>query len=350
MSEGIAGLFEKAERLADAGRLVPALEVIDTAARLTRIPARRALARYNRGAIYWHRLGDGVAARREFRAAIDEFDTHGYGEQPQIKVLHANALENLMLCALSFKEFERLAARLDALAPGLPILVGLRPEIRTWRERGDSWAGRLFALAGTYYNRNDPRRDVGRYGSAKSTYHLLLVHRRDLRLAREDWRLGLFEYCTLCMRMAADCMRARGGDNDPNPPDEFLTILTDAIPMLDEYLTVTTGDDAMREILGNLQFMVTNCRERWASLQESRSQIDTRTESQDCRQCGTVYSRANSMTWLPAVGNLSMICPRCGGDVVWQSNADQESRSGCPLLVIAVVAAAGAALGLWVPW
>jgi hypothetical protein len=266
MNIGISKLFNDAESFVDQCRLLPALHALEEARRLTKIPDRRAWASYNLGAIQWHYFGNGLAARREFLASIYDFDTHGYGKRPQFKTYHANALENAMLCALSFDEFENLAAGLNALMPGVPILTGLVPQVRDSRERGDSWSHQLFSLAGTYYNRNDPIQDVGRYGEAKSTYHLILAHRRELRVSREDWRMALLEYCTLSMRMAADCQKMRGGDNDTNSPEEFLPILTEAIPLAEEYLKLNPGDNDLKMFLESMKKMVTCYSERWASI------------------------------------------------------------------------------------
>lgn len=270
MSIGISKLFEDAESLADQGRLIPAVRTLEEARRLTKIPDRRALASYNIGTIYWHHLGDGLAARREFSASIADFEAHGYGQLPMLKVVHANALENAMLCALSFEEFENLAARLQALAPTVPIIVGLVPEVREALDRGDPWSHQMLDFAGRYYNRNDPRRDVGRYGEAKSTYLLLLAHRRQLRVSKEDWRMAIYEYCALSMRMATDCMQIRGGDNDPHSPEEFLPILTDAMPLVDEYLGQNSGDMDIRKVRRDMDKMVELYRQRWASIEDTR--------------------------------------------------------------------------------
>jgi hypothetical protein len=263
MSEGITKLFEMAESLVDQKHLLPAIEALEEARRLTQIPDRRALASYNLGTIHWHSLGDGLSARREFLATIETFERNGYGQHPRLKVIHANACENMMLCALSFDEFEDFAKRLDALAPKEPILTGLVPDVRANRERGDAWSELLFDFAARNYNRNDPKRDVGRYGQARSTYHLILTHRRDLRLSREDWRMAIYEFCALSMRMVSDCIKARGGDNDPDSPEEFLPILTEAIPLMDEYLDAFPGDEDHRKIRQNMEEIVTGCCERW---------------------------------------------------------------------------------------
>lgn len=333
MSVGISKLFEDAESFADQRRLLPAVQALEEARRLTQIHDRRAWASYNLGVIHWHHLGNGLAARREFLASISDFDKHGYGQHPQLRILHANALENAMLCALSFDEFETLAARLHALTPGVPILTGLVPEMRDWRERGDSWSHRLFSLAGNYYNRNDPRRDVGRYGEAKSTYHLILAHRRELRVSREDWRMALFEYCALSMRMASDCIRARGGDNDLNSPEEFLPILTEAIPLADEYLRLNSGDDDLKKVRGDMNQMVTGYRERWASLNEWSNSMPQKTDYRVCKRCGTVFARRDVdgpefITGMIDIYDHPTMCPRCGGNVVWQSSPEIGPRLG----------------------
>lgn len=270
MSFGISKLFEDAESLADQRRLIPAVRTLEEARRLTKIPDRRALASYNIGTIHWHHLGDGLAARREFLASIADFESYGYGQLPMLKVVHANALENAMLCSLSFEEFENLATRLQAIAPGVPILVGLLPEVREALERGDPWSHQLFDFAERYYNRNDPTRDVGRYGEAKSTYHLLLANRRQLRVSKEDWRMAIFEYCALSMRMSTDCMKIRGGDHDPHSPEEFLPILTDAMPLVDEYLEQNSGDTDIQKVRGDMDQIVAIYRHRWASLENTK--------------------------------------------------------------------------------
>ena len=333
MSVGISKLFKDAESFADQGRLLPAVQALEMARRLTQIPDRRALASYNLGAIHWHHLGNGLAARREFLASISDFDTHGYGQRPQLRIVHANALENTMLCALSFDEFENLAARLDALTPGVPILTGLVPEVRNWRERGASWSDRLFGLAGTYYNRNDPRRDVGRYGEARSTYHLILTHRRELRLSREDWRMALFEYCALSMRMASDCTMARGGDDDPNSPEEFLPILTEAIPLADDYLRLNSGDDDLKKVRADMEQMVNDLRQRWAALNERSNAMPQKTDYRVCQKCGTVFARRDVdgpgfITGMMDIYDRSTMCLKCGGNVVWQSSPEIRPRFG----------------------
>jgi hypothetical protein len=312
------------------------------ARQLTKIPDRRAWASFNIGAILWHHLGDGLAARREFLASIDDFDTHGYGQHPILKTIHANATENAMLCALSYDEFENLAAKLHTLAPGVPILIGLVPDVRDAREKGAPWSHELFSFAGSYYYRNDPKRDPGRYGEARSTYHLILTHRRELRVSRGDWRMALFEFCALSMRMASDCLRARGGDNDQNSPEEYLTILTEAIPLADEYLLLNSGDDLLTKVNTDMKEMVSSLRQHWAARNRRLNVMPKKSDYRVCQKCGTVFARRDVdgpefMTEMMNIYDHSTMCPKCGGKVEWQSNPEKGHglKRGClPLLFL----------------
>ena len=333
MSTGISKLFEDSESLADQRRFIPAVQAIEEARRLTKIPDRRAWASYNLGVIYWHHLGNGLSARHEFLESIADFEKYGYGQHPQLRTVHSSALENAMLCALSYDEFENLAARLYTVTPELPILKDLVPEVRSWRERGDSWSSRLFSLAESYYNRNDARRDIGRYAEARSTYHLILTHRRELRLSQENWRLALFEFCALSMRMVSDCAIFRGGDNDPNSPEEFITILTEAIPLVKEYLSLNTGDDDIKKVCADMDQMVSIFRDRWVVYKETINTMQQKTDYQVCQNCGTIFASrdVNGPEFMVGMMNIydhSRICPKCGGNVVWQSSLKTEPLLG----------------------
>jgi hypothetical protein len=263
MSFGISRLLEDGRSLLDQRRLTLAAKAFEEARSLARIPYRRALATYYLGLVYWVGFGDGVAARREFLASVSDFERHGYVKRPDLLSEHAGAVENGMLCALSFEEFEELAAKLRALKPAEPILAGLVPLVREARERGEPWSDQLFLIASGYYNK-DRKLDVGRYGEAKSTYHLLLANRRALRLRREDWRIAVFEYCAVAMGLSQNCLKASLGDAFQNSPEEFLPILTDALPLVDEYLAAHPGDEETKRQRDQIAEIVATLREGWA--------------------------------------------------------------------------------------
>jgi hypothetical protein len=214
--------------------------------------------------VYWDKLGDGLAAKAAFLAVANA--QYSQADHPAARLLRANALENLMLSASSFNEFDDLSARLKALAPEMPIVSGLPPVVHEMRVRANPWSSVLFHFAMSNYNRNNSMQDRGRYGVAKSTYHILLATRKQQRLSRDDWRMAVFESCALAMRMVADCHSLRGGDDDIHSPEEFLPMMIDAIPYSDEYLAVFTGDDSIFRIRRDMQFILNNARGRWAAI------------------------------------------------------------------------------------
>src|SRR6202142_277874 len=216
MSFGLGKMVEEAENLLDQGRILPALELMKQARGMARGPFGKFFLRFNIGVVYWDKLGDGRAARNELLAAANfegpELDA------PAAREMQAGALENLMLSALSFEEFDNFTARLKAFAPEMPVVSGLPPAIAQMRDYGAPWSTALIQqMAMMNYNRNNPAQDRARYGVAKSTYHILLATRKQQRLSREDWRLVVFEYCALAMRMTNDCQIRRGGDDDNTP-------------------------------------------------------------------------------------------------------------------------------------
>ena len=255
MSFGVRGLFEQAEALLDRQRFVPAIETLEEAKRLTEIPHRNACAEFMLGGIYWTRLGDGVQARRHFLSCISVFDSDPQLLETPFKTMYANALENAMLCALSHAEFDDLARRLLLVVPDEPILSGLVPNVRDWVRQGSSWSQVLASIAAPYYDRNNPQQDSGRYGEAKSTYHLLLAHRKQLRMSNEEWGYATFELCALAMRMTADCA-ARRGEPDPYPDDEYLPMLTGQLSLVDEYLSSNPGDQTVVDARRNIEKII----------------------------------------------------------------------------------------------
>lgn len=267
--------LKRAEELLNEGRLMSGVEALEEGRRLTTDPNLVALASYNLGATEWARLGNGDAARREFNAVVAVFDEHGRDKiSKHLRGMLPNALENAMLCALSFDEFGSLAARVKALTPKSLIVIQLTPETLKARDEGQPWSDRLFAIADSYYS-NDPSHDPGRYGEARSTYQLLLAHRRDFRLSRDRWRMATYDLAALSLRMHADCMQTYNGTFSP---EEFLPILSDAIPLIDDYLAANTGDDALEDIRRRADGFLVDIRERWARQQASPSnpKIDSR--------------------------------------------------------------------------
>lgn len=159
----------------------------------------------------------------------------------------------------------------------------------------------------------------------------------------------VLEYCALSMRMASDCMKVRGGDNDPNSPEEFLPILTEALPLVDEYLVTNSGDDEVKKVFrGGIEQMVVNYRRRWDLVNQKILAMARKTEYQVCQKCGTVFASRDMdeptvLLDLNTSSYATKECPACFGEVVWQSSPEIGLRlgGGClpALLLLGLLAA-----------
>ncbi|MFI5453969.1 MAG: hypothetical protein ACHRXM_00805 [Isosphaerales bacterium] len=260
-------LVEQGGEHCDRKRLQSALQVLQQAQKQARRPSELVLSAYQLGALHWSELGNGVEARRLFQATVEEANRVALEARPApvleleanasenlMLLALANACENLMLLALSYDDYESWAERLRALQPDNDILRGQVPWVRDKRERGHPWSDVMLSVASSYYTRGDPARDPGRYGSAKSVYHLALVNRKALRLPRADWKRAAGEYSILAMRIAADCARTLERNAGPSGPDtrEFTFVMEEAIPLVAEYVTEYPQDGEVKEGLDRL--------------------------------------------------------------------------------------------------
>ena len=67
-----------------------------------------------------------------------------------------------MLLSLSFEEYDGWAESVARFEPGDDILRGQVPGVHEMKNRGTAWSEVLEAIAGNYYNRNDPGPDAGK--------------------------------------------------------------------------------------------------------------------------------------------------------------------------------------------
>src|SRR5205823_1051152 len=95
---------------------------------------------------------------------------------------------------------------------------------------------------------------LGRYGAAKSVYHLALVNRKVLHLPRTDWKVAASEYAKLVMRITTDCARAIERQAGPGNADtiEFVFLIEEAIAHVAEYVMDNSEDCEVKEDLERL--------------------------------------------------------------------------------------------------
>ncbi|MDC0937360.1 hypothetical protein OAS39_13825 [Pirellulales bacterium] len=239
--------------LLDRKMLGSAERVLREVFRNASTPESRTILAYNLGAIYWGEIGDGAEARKLFHAAAEEgarcVTSNSLGNEPLAITSRANAIENAMILALSYEEYAMWADQLRALIPDSAILRGQLPKIREFQNRGTPWSDVMYMLASGYYSRSDAMSDPGLYGAAKSIFHLLMKHRKEVQLKRTDWAAVVLEYGALTQRISTDCLRTLGDAQ----VDEFDFIMEDAMPFVEEYVASYPDDQSSRIVHDRLK-------------------------------------------------------------------------------------------------
>ena len=245
-------ILEEVEQLVDAKRPLAAIQMLEPIPAKVSDPATRGMVLYNLGCLYRSSVGNGVRGRSCF-IEVCEQAARAPVLHDTIRTLWSNACENLMLLSLSYDEYVRWAAELRRLHPSADILRGQVPQIIALRDRGLPWSHAMATMAEGYYSRSDPQHDVGMYGDAASLFHLLLTHRKELRLGWEDWKRAVNEYGRLCLRLGADTALAAEKKNPMIVPREFVPIVADALPTVEEYLNANPKDAAIGEMRDSMQ-------------------------------------------------------------------------------------------------
>lgn len=261
-------LLEQAELLVDSKQFRSALGAFRRIAEEAPEPGFRVLAIYNVGAINWGEVGNGEEGRRWFRRAVEAARAFPGGAHAEaVRRLHANACENLMLLSISFEEYEEWARQLEQLQPDNDILRGQRPHVRRAHEEGHPWSKTLLSFGQTYYNRGDPSKDVGRYGCGAATLHVMLTHRKQLRLSRDDWGVVIYEYGALVLRAASDCHLAATRAGLGADIGEYDYIVRGAVPFVEEYVQGNPADEVNGGLLNNMRKFLQGLEQEAASRQ-----------------------------------------------------------------------------------
>ncbi len=353
--------LKEAMSLANQKRFGSALEALRILQEDTSSALGRIVIQFNRGVLYSAQVGDGEAARECFIGVVEQ-----HSNDPQLaqsedaRRLCANSCENMMLLSLSYDEYENWARQLEALEPGSDILRGQRPGVRKEREAGRPWADILQGSTASYYNRNDPSRDAGRYGCAASIWQLVLKHRKELRLSRDDWGIAVFEYYALAERIAADAGITIDKSGQPINVDDFAFIVEATVPFIDEYLAANPHDAVVQKAKAAADTFVKTVREEAPASPTIATATQPPSPEPDyspaaaypepdfeefmsstagdnvvrhiCQKCNRVLGQVSStggQGGLAARINMMSshdmgICPHCGGRVVAVGNGDSS--------------------------
>lgn len=245
-------VLAEAKRLSDAKRPLAAISKLEPLLPKISDAATRAMICFNLGVQHWSQVGDGVRAKFHFLASYEE-STKTDPNSQVAQVLQPNACENLMVLSTSYEEYDRWAEILRKLRPNAPILSGQRPRIIESRDKGIPWSKAMSGIAHGYYNRADPQHDAGQYGQAASIYHLLLMHRRELRVTREEWARAAYEYGVLRFRLGPDTLKAAKQSNPTVDPREFSPIVKDALPLVQECFSANPNDPNIKSLIGHME-------------------------------------------------------------------------------------------------
>ncbi|MDD2737078.1 MAG: hypothetical protein PHF56_24350 [Desulfuromonadaceae bacterium] len=253
--------------LSDKNRFRSALAVLQEANDASTHPIQSLICTYNLGAIQWSQVGNGQAARELFLEAIRIAKS---GQVPVnndvVSTILGNSCENLMLLSLSYEEYEDWSRQLRELQPTNDILRGQVPKFLNARDEGLPWSDMLQHVAMSYYNRNDPKTDIGRYGCGAATWHLLLANRneqnklRNWRILREDWQIAVYEFGALTMRIASDAMLVMEKSSQGGDLTECMFIVEPAVTFVDEYLAVDPNDELIGKLKSNLSQFISSAK------------------------------------------------------------------------------------------
>ena len=203
--------------------------------------------------VFWARIGNGARAWEFHLLTVAEAEKHGVSKVEQVLPrMVANACENLMFLSLAYEEYFAWADRLRKLQPAAAVLGGMVPHIKEAQERGLPWSLTFEGFAQQCYDRNDPGKDRGEYARAVSTYHLLLINRKAMRLPREAWTRITYEYGALALRVSDDAAKAMEHAREPMDPREFIFVVADAKPPVDECMAANPSDKQLQFLLEHM--------------------------------------------------------------------------------------------------
>jgi len=240
-------ILKQAETMIDQQRMRSAKRFYEEA--LCQYPEHKLCIAFSYGALNQMFLGNGEEARRLYQLAIsNRSKSDGLVQSETLDQLEANTCENMMLLSLSYEEYDTWANRLEKLQPQNEILSQQKPLIRGHQDSGFPWSAALQWIAKSNWD-VDPSKDPGMYGAGASIYQLMLKHRGQLRTPRDEHRAVAGVYAALLTKIWANCGSMMESALGAADPEEFNFILTDALPLVEEYAKANPADEKIQESL-----------------------------------------------------------------------------------------------------
>lgn len=236
---------KSASKALGEGRVASALQAYETA--LTVMPDDTAALHYNLGCIFDRSVGDGLAARKHYAAALAAPGISGR------EAISACCYENMMLLSLCYDEYEQWARQLQRIRPDEPILSGQWPSVRRSAEEGHPWWEVMDGFTSAYYNFHDPSRDQGLYGKAASVHSLIIDHRDEMQLDLNNyWSVG-GQYGAEVLKLSAMHGLATENLQMVVDPRELRPVLQGAVNRLKVYMSVFPDEKRVATCLNCLQ-------------------------------------------------------------------------------------------------
>lgn len=242
---------EAAQTAIAEGRIGSATRKYEEAVAL--YPDHGAFLHYNLGCILDRYVGDGLAARRHYMAALGVPCGTSSVPQKSVDATTACCCENMMLLSLSYDEYDQWANRLQRIQPQEPILSGQWPGVRKSKDEGYPWWEVLDGFTSAYCNFREPARDQGLYGKAASVHSLIIDNHVELRLTLNDYYTIGGVYSAEVLKVCAQHGMAADQHSIDLPAEELAVVLKKAVPRLEEYMRVFPEEKRVVECVSRLR-------------------------------------------------------------------------------------------------
>jgi hypothetical protein len=255
-------MMQEADTAESQGLLRTAIMTMENAIKLAANSHEKAYGFYQLGALHWGATGDGLSARSFFEETVTHWKKYiSESRDPEIKIpLGANAMENLMLLSLSFDEYEKWAGELKGEAPHEPILDEHYPLIIQQRDLGETWS-EIMLNGAMIYIRPGKTGGAPQPASGACIFHLLLHHRKKLRLSRKSWHTAVLGYSAAMNDVFSRQEQLLLSKSGPHHQTEFAIAHRFLVPFLEEYCAENPGDEVLQKTKTDMKQAVSKLEE-----------------------------------------------------------------------------------------
>ena len=264
--------FRKANRLREQGRVRSAISIYNELLNGCSDVSAQGLLTWALGSLHWSDAGNGEESRRFFKENVALYEKHKELQKAEKAHLWAaNSCENLMLLSLSYEEYDVWAEKLKSLQPKNDILQIQVPEVHESRDRAFPWVRVMQGIMAYPILQTGTPQSTGRVASGAAILQLILKNRKKLRVPLDVWQETVMNYTQAIVMTAEHCYTRINESGGVMDPDEFLFIVDDSIPLVEEYVRANPSNSEVQEGLAQMKKDQENFR------QEKGQQVETHT-------------------------------------------------------------------------